>query len=138
MILLESFLLSWVTKEKVDAKDSVKSQLNCRLGKHQSLPVLRDKLKRGEFTGDAVLVREHDSFSERVQSLCHPFSIVSMWCSGKLMVIDNETFHCDYLKQLSIKTQYSSFNHSWETNIKSERFVIQDISEEQCLYSFLC
>ena len=40
--------------------------------------MLRDKLKRGELTGDAVLVREHDSFSERVQSLYHPFSIVSM------------------------------------------------------------
>lgn len=59
-----------------------------------------DKLKRGgvssEETGSAILGREHMIHSLSfgiVQSLCHPLSIVGLWCQGKLIVIDNESFH---------------------------------------------
>lgn len=118
MITFLSFLWSWVTREK-NIKSSIKSQLCCGWCNSQGIPVPHDKLKRGgvsnEEMGSEVLVRKHDSFTVlgKVQSLCHPFSIVSLWFQGTLMVIHSETFHYNSHTQLNMIIQYRHTLETW-------------------------
>lgn len=79
--------------------------------KSRRLPVVRDKLKRGgvsgEETGNAILVRKHDSCTVLGNSLITSplISMTGPWCPGKFMVMDNEIFLCNLHKQRSLTTE---------------------------------